>query len=59
MNKEPDIDKAYVSPYDKFLRAFDAKHTPSASQQREIAKHKKIFKKRDEAQAESQDQVSI
>ncbi len=55
MSKEPDIDKAYVSPYDKFLRAFDAKHAPSASQQREVAKHKKIFEKRDEAATESKD----
>ena len=47
MNKTPDIDKAYVSPYDQFLRAFDAKHAPSASQQREKAKHQQIFKKRD------------
>lgn len=47
MSKEPDIDKAYVSPYDRFLRAFDAKHGPSASQQREKAKHDKIVKQRD------------
>jgi hypothetical protein len=47
MSKPPDIDKAYVSPYDKFLRAFDAKHAPSASQQQEKAKHNKIFKQRD------------
>ena len=27
-----DIDKAYVSPYDKFLFGFDATHDKSASQ---------------------------
>jgi hypothetical protein len=48
MSKTPDIDKAYVSPFDKFLRTFDKKHAPSASQQKEIAKHEKIFKKRDQ-----------
>ena len=47
MQKEPDIDKSYVSPYDKFLRAFDATHAPSASQQQEKAKHDKLFKQRD------------
>jgi hypothetical protein len=47
MSKTPDIDKSYVSPYDKFLRAFDAKHAPSASQQREKAKLDKIFQQRD------------
>ncbi|MDX2345616.1 MAG: hypothetical protein QNK11_01885 [Legionella sp.] len=47
MSKTPDIDKAYVSPYDKFLRTFDAKHAPTASQQLEKAKHDKIVKQRD------------
>ncbi|MDF1678373.1 MAG: hypothetical protein P1U32_06735 [Legionellaceae bacterium] len=51
----PDIDKAYVSPFDKFLRDFDTKHAPSASQQKEIKKHQKIFKKRDKAIAKAQD----
>lgn len=42
-----DLDKAYVSPYDKFLYAFDASHTPSKSQLEEINKHKKIAEMRD------------
>lgn len=46
-DKTPDIDKAYVSPIDKFLRTFDANHAPTASQQREKAKFEKLAKKRD------------
>ena len=49
--KAPDIDKAYVSPYDKFLRTFDATHAPTASQQQEKAKHDKIFAQRDKKPA--------
>lgn len=48
MHKAPDIDKAFVSVYDQFLRSFDATHPPSASQQREKAKHEKIFNRRDQ-----------
>ncbi len=51
MEKEPDIDKAFVSPEDRFLRTFDATHAPSASQQREKAKHDKLFKLRDQDQS--------
>ena len=50
-----DIDKFYVSPYDKFLREFDAKHEKSVSQIQEIEKHKRIAQLRDhpiEEQAE-------
>lgn len=42
-----DINKAYVSPYDKFLYNFDAKHPKSASQLKEISKHKRIALLRD------------
>ena len=42
-----DIDKAYVSPYDKFLFEFDATHDKSASQMKEIKKHKRVFLMRD------------
>lgn len=42
-----DIDKSYVSPYDKFLYGFDASHKPSKSQQAEIKKHRLIAEKRD------------
>lgn len=45
-----DIDKAYVSPYDKFLFEFDAKHEKTASQLKEIKKHERIFYLRDHAQ---------
>lgn len=42
-----DIDKAYVSPYDRFLFEFDATHEKSASQLKEIRKHQLIFERRD------------
>ncbi len=42
-----DIDKAYVSPYDKFLFEFDANHEKTKSQLREIKKHLAIAEKRD------------
>lgn len=43
-----DIDKTYVSEYDKFLRAFDKEHPiKSPSQQAEIEKHRRVFEKRD------------
>ena len=42
-----DIDKFYVSPYDKFMRQFDDSHELSASQVKEIEKHRKIAKLRD------------
>lgn len=51
MDKTPDIDKAYVSPYDKFLFEFDAQHAKSASQLKEIKKYKRIFTLRDKAHA--------
>lgn len=44
-----DIDKAYVSPYDRFLFEFDACHEKSASQLKEIKKYQRIFAARDEA----------
>jgi len=42
-----DIDKAYVSPYDKFLYKFDREHEKSASQLKEIKKHQRIAYLRD------------
>ncbi|BCA96702.1 hypothetical protein TUM19329_30630 [Legionella antarctica] len=42
-----DIDKAYVSPYDKFLFEFDATHKKSASQMKEIQKNARIANMRD------------
>lgn len=43
-----DIDKAYISPYDRFLAEFDATHKKSASQIKEIEKHQRIAKMRDD-----------
>lgn len=45
-----DIDKAYVSPYDKFLYGFDASHNKSESQLKEIKKHARIAELRDNKQ---------
>ena len=42
-----DIDKAYVSLYDKFLFEFDATHKKSASQIKEIEKNGRIAHMRD------------
>lgn len=43
-----DIDKAYVSPYDKFFFDFDANHPKTASQLKEIKKHERIAHMRDD-----------
>lgn len=43
-----DIDKAYVSPIDRFLYEFDRTHEKSPSQLKEIAKHRRIAALRDE-----------
>lgn len=45
-----DINKAYVSPFDKFLFEFDATHAKSASQIKEISKADKIALMRDDAE---------
>jgi hypothetical protein len=50
-----DIDKAYVSPYDKFYHGFDTTHNPSESQLAEIKKYKRIFSLRDNPEPQSQD----
>ena len=42
-----DIDKNYISEHDEFLFEFDSKHPLSASQQKEVDKHKKIAQLRD------------
>jgi len=47
-NNDTDIDKAYVSPYDKFLFEFDATHKKSVSQMKEIKKHERIALMRDD-----------
>lgn len=42
-----DINKAFVSLYDKFLYQFDRDHEKSASQLKEIKKHQRIASLRD------------
>lgn len=49
-----DINKAYVSPYDKFLYGFDATHEKSASQIKEIKKHERIAIMRDDKDYKSE-----
>ncbi|MGQ3892094.1 CBU_0585 family protein [Legionella sp. CNM-4043-24] len=44
-----DIDKSYVSPYDRFMYAFDRDHEKSESQKKEIKKHERIARLRDNA----------
>ncbi len=44
---EFDIDKAYVSPYDKFLAKFDREHALSESQLKEIKTYQRINALRD------------
>lgn len=47
MANNSDIDKTYVSPYDRFLFEFDATHEKTASQLKEIKKYQRIFARRD------------
>lgn len=47
-----DIDKAYISPIDKFLYKFDRNHALSQSQIAEIKKYERIFNLRDNPQPE-------
>lgn len=57
MNNNPhDIDKAFVSAYDRFLFEFDATHAKSASQEKERAKHQRIFLLRDNVQENEKQQ---
>lgn len=49
MTYSDDLDKSYVSPVDEFLFTFDKNHPKTASQKREIEKHRRIAKKRDQA----------
>lgn len=46
MNKN-DIDKSYISPIDKLLAKFDATREKTASEIKEIKKHQRIAKLRD------------
>ena len=49
--RPPDIDKAYISPYDKLLHQLELTYPLSASQIKEINKHKRIALMRDDATA--------
>jgi hypothetical protein len=44
---EFDIDKAYVSPYDEFLKKFDREHALTESQLKEIKTYQRINALRD------------
>lgn len=55
-----DIDKAYVSEYDKFLQAFDKKHPKkSPSQEAEIEKSRRLSEKRDNLVSSSDNESLI
>ncbi|MCX7118188.1 MAG: hypothetical protein NTW94_09880 [Legionellales bacterium] len=47
--KISNLNKAYVSPFDRFLFEFDAAHEKSVSQLEEIKKHQRIAALRDKA----------
>lgn len=47
------MNKSFVSGMDTFLQNFDQSRSSSASQKKEIKKHKEISKKRDQAQTHS------
>jgi hypothetical protein len=55
MTYSNDIEKSYVSPIDEFLFTFDKKHPKTASQKREIEKHQRIAKQRDQAMSDATD----
>lgn len=51
-----DINRFYVSPYDRFLFEFDAAHDKSESQLKEIKKHQRIATLRDQADPNNGDE---
>jgi len=50
-----DIDKAFVSPYDKFLFEFDRTHPKTESQLKEIKKNGRIAHMRDDKNYKEKD----
>lgn len=47
------LDRKFVSEADRFLKQFDRDHQePTANQEREIIKHRKLHEKRDNAVAD-------
>jgi len=58
MSNNIDIDKFFVSPYDKFLRTFDATHELTPSQVKEIEINKRIAHLRDNPiEQQAQDKI--
>lgn len=51
-----DINKAYISPYDKFFHDFDKAHAPSLSQMAEKNLFAVISRLRDYAQSKKSDE---
>lgn len=52
------LDRSYVSEVDKFLSDFDAEHSiKTPAQQREIDKHARIAKLRDEPDADQAEDI--
>lgn len=58
MDKQP-VDKAYISPIDRFIHEFNASRPLSASQQKEVEKHRRIAELRDKPEASSKEDVSL
>jgi len=59
LTKYRDIDKFYISPYDKFLTQFDRDHVKSASQLKEIQKNQRIAQLRDAPGATPEDKATV
>lgn len=57
MNAMHDLDKAYVSPYDRLLYQFDLTHEKSLSQLEEIQKHARLHKMRDDYSYEDDSKI--
>lgn len=55
--KKDNIDKAYISPFDKFIYEFDATHPQSESQLCEANKHKRIAQLRDDAEIDNDNSI--
>lgn len=57
MNQIHDLDKAYVSPYDRLLYQFDHEHEKSPSQLKEIKKHARIHRMRDDKTYKEKEEI--
>ena len=54
---QQNINKAFISAYDKFLYQFDELHEPSLSQLKEIKKHERIAYLRDNPASQKEDDI--